>query len=104
METGSGRLVAQDASAYLHRGWNGQPSGTRPSDGGLPPIGTSGAAPASGWGSASSTRRGYGGRGWVISSEVGPASASRPAYITVSRAATADITPRSCVITMTAIP
>ena len=100
--SGSGLSVAHDGRAYLQRGWNGQPAGTCPSDGGLPPIGTSG-APLS-CGSASSSPRVYGCRGRASSSEVGPASASRPAYITNSRRAVADITPRSCVMTMTAMP
>jgi hypothetical protein len=58
----------------------------------------------SGCGSASSSSCVYGCRGLVSNYAVAPASASRPAYITHSRRAIADITPRSCVITITAIP
>ena len=88
------------AARTRQRGWNGQPAGTWPSAGGLPPmVGTSGAAPASGCGSASSRPRVYGCRGVASNVGVGP-GLDDPAGVHDVDAGrrSADITPRSCVI------
>ena len=83
------------------RGWNGQPGGTRMSDGGAPSIGTRRSPFWSTRGRDSSRPHAYGCKGSVKTASLEPSSMARPAYMTITVCATSAITPRSCVMRTT---
>src|SRR5437773_7178434 len=97
-----GMAIWHDGLEYRHRGWKAHPEGLDSGLAGSPAIGIRTRSGASGCGSASMSPRVYGCRACPITWDVGPDSATRPAYMTVIESASADRTPRSCVIRMTA--
>src|SRR5581483_5768894 len=75
-----GTTIRHWSCANAQRGWNAQPRGIRPGDGGEPPIATSSCSfGASGCGSASSSAFVYGWRGRRSTSSREPDSTTRPA-------------------------